>query len=180
MVELVIAWMGRVWAKKNSNWAETHFWKSCSDFLGKENAQKRMPFCHASTFFIFLTILLHVGGFWEQLEFFLCFFIPRFWWLASFFPWIGGHFCSAGDWVVFLTFWSYWCIFHSRFWKFHVFLPWRWRAIHVFYCLSNYWPHAQAIWGIFPLLWVGFPDKLQDRVFFPMLWAIFAVMYGAV
>ena len=28
-------------------------------------------------------------------------FIPRFWLLASFFPWIGGRFCSAGDWVFF-------------------------------------------------------------------------------
>ena len=34
------------------------------------------------------------------------FFIPRFWWLASFFPWIGGRFCSAGDWDIFLTFWE--------------------------------------------------------------------------
>ena len=76
---------------------KTHFLKTCSDFLGKENVQKHMPFCYASTFFSFLT-------FWEQLEFFPVFFFPRFWLLASFFPWMGGRFCSAGDWVVFLTF----------------------------------------------------------------------------
>ena len=56
---------GEDYGQPNSNWAETHFWKTCSDFLGKENAQKRRPFCYAYTFFSFLT-------FWEQLEFFLC------------------------------------------------------------------------------------------------------------
>ena len=29
---------------------------------------------------------------------------PTFWLLASFFPWIGGRFCNARAWVVFLTF----------------------------------------------------------------------------
>ena len=88
------------YGQPNSNWAETHFWKTCSDFLGKENAQKRMPFCHTSTFFIFLTILLHVGAFGSSWSF-SCVFHSRFWLLASFFPWMGGRFCSAGDWVVF-------------------------------------------------------------------------------
>ena len=64
------------------------------------------------------------------------FFLPRFWLLVSFFPWIGGRFCSAEDWVVFLTFLELLvhfpftflevsCVFtmamksHSRFWLSH-------------------------------------------------------------
>ena len=153
--------MGRVWAK-NSNWAETHFWKTCSDFLGKENAQKRMPFCHASTFSIFPHHSPSRWGFWEQLEFFLCLFIPRFWWLASFFPGIGGPFCSPRDWVVFLMIWELLvhfsiyvfvasCVFtmavkgHSRFWLSHRLLVSRTDYLG---CLS--------------LLWAVPTDKLQD------------------
>ena len=132
-----------------------------------------MPFCHAFTFFSFLT-------FWELLEFFPVFFPSRFWLLASFFPWMGGRFCSAGDWVVFLTFWELLvhfpftflvasCVFtmavkgHSRFWLSHRLLVSR-----------------TGYLGRFSLLWVGFPDKLQDCVFPPWLWVVFAVMYGAV
>ena len=54
------------------------------------------------------------------------FFIPRFWLLASFFPWMGGRFCSAGDWAVFLTFWELLVHFPFTFLQFHVFLPWLW------------------------------------------------------
>ena len=99
VVELVIAWMGRVWATKNLNWAENHFWKTCSDFLGKENAQKRMPFLLCIHVFQFPHVLGAAGVF-------PVFFFPRFWLLASFFPWMGGRFCNARAWVVFLTFWE--------------------------------------------------------------------------
>ena len=89
-------------------------------------------------------------GFWEQLEFFLCFSFHVF----------GGwlHFSHGWE-VVFVVlgiglfssrFGSCWCIFHSRFLQHHVFLPWLWRAIHVFGCLTDYWSHAQAIWDVFP------------------------------
>ena len=87
------------YGQPNSNWAETHFWKTCSDFLGKKNAQKRMPFCYAFTFFSFPHVLGAAGVF-------PVFFFPRFWLLASFFPWMGGRFCNARAWVVFLTFWE--------------------------------------------------------------------------
>ena len=142
--------MGRVWAKKNSNWAETHFWKTCSDFLGKENAQKRMPFCHTSTFSIFFSPFSFTLGLLGAAGVFPVFFLLRFWLFASF---------SHGWEVVFVVlgiglsssrFWSCWCIFHSRFWKFHVFLPWLWRAIRVFGYLTDCWSHAQTIWGVFP------------------------------
>ena len=103
VVELVIAWNGKSMGK-NSNWAEIHFWKTCSDFLSKENAQKCMPFFHASTFSIFPHHSPSRWRFWEQLEFFLCLSFHVFSCWLHFFPWMGGRFCSAGDWVVFLTF----------------------------------------------------------------------------
>ena len=43
-------------------------------------------------------------GFWGAAEVFPVSFHPRFWLLASFFPGIGGRFCNAQAWVVFLTF----------------------------------------------------------------------------
>ena len=51
------------------------FGKTCSDFLGKKNVQKRIPFCCASTFFSFSHVLGAAGV--------SCvFFLPRFWlWL---------------------------------------------------------------------------------------------------
>ena len=97
---------GKSMGNQNSNWAENHFWKTCSDFLGKENAQKRMPFCYAFTFFHFSSPFSFTLGLLGAAGVFPVVFIPRFWWLASFFPWMGGRFCSARDWVVFLTFWE--------------------------------------------------------------------------
>ena len=55
--------------QRNSNWEETHFWKTCSDFLGKKNAQKRRPFCYAFTFFSFLTFWGAAGIFFLCLPF---------------------------------------------------------------------------------------------------------------
>ena len=137
--------------------------------------------CHSAMhpyFFHFLTILLHVGAFGEQLEFFLCFSFHVFGRWLHFFPWMGGRFCSAGDWVVFLTFWELLvhfpftflvasCVFtmavkgHSRFWLSHRLLVSR----------TDYL-------GRFSLLWVVLTDKLQDCVFSPMLWVVFAVTFG--
>ena len=105
VVELVITWNGKSMGK-NSNWVETHFWKTCSDFLGKENAQKRMPCCHAYTVFHFSSPVSFTLGFLGAAGVFPVSFIPRFWLLVSFFPWMGGRFFSARDWVVFLTFWE--------------------------------------------------------------------------
>ena len=109
------------YGQPNSNWAETHFLKTCSDFLGKENAQKRMPFCHTSMFSIFLTILLHVGAFGSSWSFSCVFHFHVFGcWL---------HFSHGWE-VVFVVlgtglsssrFGSCWCIFHSRFCSFMCF-----------------------------------------------------------
>ena len=132
----------------------------CSDFLGKKNAQKRMPFCHAFTFFNFPHVLGAAGVF--PVSFFHVFGC----WL---------HFSHGWE-VVFVVlgiglsssrFGSCWAFSHSRFLWIHVFLPWLGRAIHVFYCLSNFWASRTGYLGRFSLLWVGFPDKLQDCVFFP-------------
>ena len=107
VVELVNAW-GKSMGKEIRIGKRPNFGKSCSDFFGKKNAQKRRPFCHAFTFFSFLT-------FWEQLEFFLCLWIPRFGcWLhfshglevVSVMP---GHGLSSS------RFCSYWCIFPFTF-----------------------------------------------------------------
>ena len=46
---------------------------------------------------------------------------PTFWLLASFFPWIGGRFCNARAWVVFLTFLELLVHFPFAFLWFHVF-----------------------------------------------------------
>ena len=80
-----------------------------------------MPFCHASTFSIFPHHSPSRWGFWEQLEFFLCFSFHVF----------GGwlHFSHGWE-VVFVVlgiglfssrFGSCWCIFHSRFCSFMCF-----------------------------------------------------------
>ena len=169
---------GEEYGQPNSNWAQTHFWKMCSDFLGKENVQKRMPFCHTSTFFHFPVHSPSRWGFLAAAGVFPVCLDPTFWLLASFFPWMGGRFCSARDWVVFLMFWELLvhfsihvfvisCVFtmakksHSRFWLSHWLLVSR----------TDYL-------GRFPLLRVVLTDKLQDCVFSPMLWAVFAVTFG--
>ena len=121
VVELVIAWNGKSMGKKIRIGQRTIFWKTCSDFLGKENAQKRIPSCHASTFSIFPHHSPSCWGFWEQLEFFLCFSFHVFG------GWI--HFSHGWE-VVFVvlgiglfssSFGSCWCIFHSRFCSFMCF-----------------------------------------------------------
>ena len=97
VVELVIAWNGKSMGNQIRIGQRPIFGKTCSDFLGKKNAQKRMPFCCAFTFSSFPHVLGAAGVF-------PVFFLPRFWLLVSFFPWMEGHFCSAGDWVVFFKF----------------------------------------------------------------------------
>ena len=94
-------------------------------------------------------------GFLGAAGVFPVFFIPRFWLLASFFPWMGGRFCSAGDWAVFLTFWELLvhfsftflvasCVFtmavkgHSRFWLSHRLLVSR----------TGYLGHFSLLWVV--------------------------------
>ena len=110
---------GEEYGQPNSNWEETHFLKMCSDFLGKKNSQKRRPFWHTFTFFSFSS---RFGSSWS----FLCVFPSTFLAVASFFPWIGGRFCNARDWVVFLTFLEMLVHFPFMFLQSHVFLPWLW------------------------------------------------------
>ena len=167
VVELVIAWNGKSMGNQIRIGQRTIFGKTCSDFLGKENAQKRMPFCYASTFFHFPHNSPSRWSFWEQLEFFLCLSFQVFGCWLHFFPWMGGRFCSAGDWVVFLTFLELLvhfsihvfvisCVFtmavksHSRFWLSHWLLVSR-----------------TGYLGRFSLLWVVLPNKLQDCYFSP-------------
>ena len=103
-----------------------------------------MPFFHAFMFFSFPHVLGAAGVFPVS-------FFPRFWLLVSFFPWIGGHFCSArGLGGLSHVFGAAGAFFHSRFCDFVCFLPWLGRAIHVFGCLTDCWSHAQTIWGVFP------------------------------
>ena len=99
---------GEEYGQRNSNWAETHFWKSCFDFLGKKNAQKRMPFCYAFTFFSFLT-------FWEQLEFFLCLSFHVFGCWLHFSHGLEVVFVVSGTGLSSSHFGSCWCISHSWF-----------------------------------------------------------------
>ena len=161
MVELVIAWKGKSMGNQNSNWAETHFWKSCSDFLGKKNTQKRMPFCYAFTFFSFLT-------FWEQLEFFLCVWIPRFGCWLHFSHGLEVIFVMTGPGLSSSRFWSCWCIFLSCFCDFMCFYHGCEEPFTFFVVSLTFGSHALAVWGVFPLLWVVFNDKLQGCVCFLM------------
>ena len=103
-----------------------------------------MPFCYAFTFFQFPHILGAAGVF-------PVFFFPRFWLLASFFPWMGGRFCNARSWVVFLTLWELpMHFFHSHFCDFMCFYhgceePFTFLAVSL-----TFGSHAQTIWGVFP------------------------------
>ena len=164
---------GEEYGQPISNWAETHFWKNVFWLPWQEKCPKTYAILLGIHVFHFYS---RFGSSWS----FLCVFPSTFLAVASFFPWIGGRFCNARAWVVFLTFLELLVHFPFTFLWFHVFLPRLWRATHVFGCLTDYWSHAQTIWGRFPLLWVVFTDNLQDCVFSPMLWAIFAVTYGAV
>ena len=62
---------------------------------------RKMPknVCHSTMHSRFL-VFSRFGSSWS----FLCVFPSTFLALASFFPWMGGRFCSAGDWVFFLAF----------------------------------------------------------------------------
>ena len=164
---------GEEYGQPNSNWAETHFWKTCSDFLGKKNAQKRMPFCHAFTFFSFLTFL-------GAARVFPVSFIHDFGcWLHSFHGW-EVVFVVLGTGLFSPRFWAAGAFSHSRFLWIHVFLPWLGRAIPIFYCLSDYCPHAQAIWDVFPCCELCSQISFRTVRFSPTLWVVFAVMYGVV
>jgi len=159
---------GEEYGQPNSNWAETHFWKTCSDFLGKEDVQKRRPFCHTSTFSIFQTILLHVGAFWEQLKFFLCLSIHVFGCWLHFSQGLEVVFVMPGPGLSSSRFWSCWYIFPFTFLWFHVFFYHGCEEPFTFLAVSlTFGSHALPIWDVFSLLWVGFPDKLQDCVFSP-------------
>ena len=48
------------------------FGKTCSNFLGKKNAQKRMPFCHTPTFSIFTSPFSFMLVFCMQLKLLRC------------------------------------------------------------------------------------------------------------
>ena len=164
---------GEEYGQPNSNWVETHFWKTCSDFLGKENSQKRMPFCYASMFFSFPHVLGAAGVF-------PVFFLPRFWLLASFFPWMGGRFCSAGDWVVFLTFLELLVHFPFTFLEVPCVFTMAVKSHSRFLLSQRLLASRTGYLGRFSLLRVVLTDKLQGCVFFPILWAVFAVTFGAV
>ena len=163
---------GRVWA--------TNFELGRDPFLEKRvltSWERKRPkiVCHSamhSRFWVF-------SRFGEQLV--SCvFFLPRFWLCLLFSHGLEVVFVMPGPGLSSSRFWSCWCIFHSRFCDFMCFSPWLWRAIHVFGCLTDFWVSRTGYLGCFSLLWVGFPDKLQDCVFSPMLWAVFAVTYGVV
>ena len=148
--------MGRVWAKIRIG--------QRTIFL---NAQKRMPFCYASTFSHFSSILLHVGAFGEQLEFFLCFSFHIFG------DWL--HFSHGWE-VVFVVlgiglfssrFGSCWCIFHSRFFVVSCVFTMAVKG-HSRFLLSHCLLVSRTDYlGRFYLLWVVLTNKLQDCVFSP-------------
>ena len=95
--------------------------------LARKNAQKRMPFCYAFTFFSFLT-------FWEQLKFFLCLSIHVFGCWLHFSQGLEVVFVMPGPGLSSSRFWNCWCIFPFTFfavsmtiglthWLFGMFFP---------------------------------------------------------
>ena len=156
--------MGRVWATKfelgRDPFLEKRVLTSLARKLPKNVCHSTMhPRFHFCSPFSFTLGLL--GSSWS----FFCVFHSCFWLLASFFPWMGGRFCSAGDWVVFLaflellvhfpfTFLEVSCVFtmavkgHSRFWLSHWLLVSR-----------------TGYLGRFSLLWFVLTDKLRDCCF---------------
>ena len=114
VVELVNAW-GKSMGKEIRIGQRPIFGKSCSDFLGKKNAQKRMPFCHASTFFHFPHHSPSRWGFWEQLEFFLCFSFHDFGCWLHFSHGLEVVFVVPGTGLSSSRFGRRWCIFPFTF-----------------------------------------------------------------
>ena len=137
--------------------------------------------CHSamhSRFPFFLTILLHVGAFGSSWSF-SCVFHSTF-----FGCWL--HFSHGWE-VVFVVlgiglfssrFGSCWCIFHSHFCSFMCFFTMAVKGHSRFWLSHRLLVSCTDYLGRFSLLWVVLTDKLQDCVFSPMLWAIFAVTFG--
>ena len=101
------------YGQKNSNWAENHFLKNVFWLPWQGKFPKTYAILPCIHVFHFSSPFSFTLGLLEAAGVFPVSFIPRFWLLASFFPWIGGCFCSARDWVVFLTFWE--LLVHSPF-----------------------------------------------------------------
>ena len=103
VVELVIAWNGKSMGNQIRIGQRPIFGKRVLTSLARKMPKNvghfaihpRFPF---SSPFSFTLGLLGAAGVFPVS------FIPRFWLLASFFPWMGGRFCNARAWVVFLTF----------------------------------------------------------------------------
>ena len=124
-VELVIAWKGKSMGNQIRIGQRPIFEKRVLTSLARKMPKNVCHFAMHSRFSV-------SSRFGEQLEF-SCVFPSTFWLLVSSFPWIGGRFCNARAWVVFLTFLELLvhfpftflevsCVFtmavkgHSRFW----------------------------------------------------------------
>ena len=84
-----------------------------------------------------------------------------------FFPWIGGRFCNARYWVVFLTFLELLVHFPFTFLWFHVFFTMVVKSHSRFWLCQRLMASRTGYLGRFSLLWVMVANKLQDCVFFP-------------
>ena len=164
---------GEEYGQPNSNWAETHFWKTCSDFLGKKNAQKRRPFCYAFTFFSFLTFL-------GAARVFPVSFIHDFGcWLHSFHGW-EVVFVVLGTGLFSPRFWAAGAFFHSRFCDFMSFYH-GWEEPFTFLTVSATIGLTHRLFGMFfPCCELCSQISFRTVRFSPTLWVVFAVMYGAV
>ena len=104
-----IGWVGYCmgWARydsPNSNWRSHQFLGNAFWPLGQVKTQKCMPFYHALMFLdVFTTIFPSCELFQASKTSCVC---PHsmFLFLGFIFPWMGGCFCNAKDWVLFLTF----------------------------------------------------------------------------
>ena len=94
---------------------------------------------------------------------------PTFWLLASFFPGIGGRFCNARAWVVFLTFWELPVYFSIHVFVISCVFTMAVKSHSRFLLSQRLLASRTGYLGRFSLLRVVLTDKLQDCVFFPIL-----------
>ena len=99
VVELVIAWNGKSMGNQIRIGQRPIFEKRVLTSLARKMSKN---VCHSAIhprFSFSCPFSFTLGVFPVCLD-------PTFWLLASFFPGIGGRFCNARAWVVFLTFWE--------------------------------------------------------------------------
>ena len=100
LVELVIAWDGQGMTTQIRIGEAISFWETRFDSLGKQKPKNVGHSTMLSRWHVFLTIFPSRELSQASRTSCVCFH-PMFLVVGFIFPWIGGHFCNAKDWVGF-------------------------------------------------------------------------------